>query len=101
MGAVRVARVDGAALVSIAAQYDAVADIVESVVGTHLSALSFDGYAAGRDHTAHGEALRAALDDVVVALRVWARSAGGVASELRVSAARYAQADADTASRVR
>jgi hypothetical protein len=45
--------------------------------------------------------LRAALDDVVVALRGWARSAGGVASELRASAARYAQADAYAASRVR
>lgn len=101
MGAVRAARIDGAALASIAAHYEVVADIVESTVGAHLSALSFDGSAAGRNHTAHGEALRAALDDVVVALRGWARSAAGVAAELRASAIRYAQADADAASRVR
>ncbi|KUI25806.1 hypothetical protein AU196_23810 [Mycobacterium sp. IS-1742] len=101
MGAVRAARVDGAALVSIATQFDSVADIVDSVVRKHLSALSFDGSAAGRDHAAHGEALRAAVDDVVVALHGWARSASGIAAELRASAVRYAQVDADAAARVR
>ena len=101
MGAVRAARVDGAALVRIAAEFDSAANIVESAVSTHLSALSFDGSAAGRDYAVHGEALRSAVDDVVMALRGWARSASGVAAELRASAARYAQADADAASRVR
>lgn len=101
MGAVQVARVDGAALVSIAAKYDVAADIVESAVRRHLSVLSFDGSAAGRDYAAHGEALRAAVDDVVVELRGWALTAGAVARELRASAARYAQADADAAARVR
>lgn len=101
MGAVRAAHVDGAALVRIAAQFDSTANIVESVVMANLSALSFDGSAAGRDYAAHGEAFRAAVDDVVVALRGWTRSAAGIAAELRASAARYAQADADAASRVR
>jgi len=100
MGAVRAAHVDGAALVRIAAQFDSTAGVVD-VVGAKLSALSFDGSAAGRDYAAHGEALRAAVDDVVVGLRGWARSAAGIAAELRASAARYAQADADAASRVR
>ncbi|KUI33942.1 hypothetical protein AU195_07995 [Mycobacterium sp. IS-1496] len=101
MGAVRAAHVDGAALVSIAAHFDSVANLVDSVVRTHLSMLSFDGSAAGRDYAAHGHALRAAIDDVVAMLHGWARSASGVASELRASAVRYAQADADAASRVR
>lgn len=101
MGAVQAARVDGAALVSMAARYDAAASIVETAVRTHLSALSFDGSAAGREYVAHGNALRASVDDVVAALPGWARSAADIADTLRASAARYAEADADTASRVR
>ncbi|BBY17448.1 type VII secretion target [Mycolicibacterium litorale] len=100
MGAVQAARVDGAALVGIAGRYDAAASIVDSAVRSHLSALSFDGSAAGRGYVAHGDALRAAVDDVVVALHTWARSAAGIAAMLRASATRYAQADADAASRV-
>jgi hypothetical protein len=101
MGAVRAACVDGAALVSIAGQYDAAAAMVDSAVRTHLSSLSFDGSAAGQEYAARGDALRAAVDDVVVALHGWARSAAAAASELRAAAARYADADADAASRVR
>ncbi|MGE2715667.1 type VII secretion target [Mycolicibacterium litorale] len=100
MGAVQAARVDGAALVSIADRYDAAAGMVEAAVRTHLSALTFDGSAAGREYTAHGDMVRAAVDEVVVALHGWARSATGIAAQLRASAARYAQADADMAARV-
>lgn len=101
MGAVRAARVDGSALVSIAGQYEAAAGIVESAVRTHLSALSFDGTSAGRAYAAHGDALRGAVDDVTAALLGWARSAAGIGAELRASAARYARADAHAADRVR
>ncbi|WP_197374324.1 type VII secretion target [Mycolicibacterium baixiangningiae] len=101
MGAVQAARVDGAALVSMAGRYDAAASIVDAAVRTHLSALSFDGSAAGRGYAVHGDALRAAVDDVVAALQGWARSAADVAAALRATAVRYAEADADAASRVR
>lgn len=101
MGVIQPARVDGAALVSIAAHYDAAAELVESAVRGQLSAISFDGAAAGRAYAAHGNALRAAVDDIAVALRGWARTASGIAAELRASAARYAQADIDAAARVR
>jgi hypothetical protein len=101
MGAVQAARVDGAALVSMAGRYDSATSMVEAAVRTHLSALSFDGSAAGREYAAHGDALRAAVDDVVAALNGWARSAAEIAATLRASATRYAEADADAASRVR
>lgn len=100
MGAVRAARVDGAALVNIAGRYDAAAAIVDTAVRTQLSALVFDGSAAGRAYVAHGDVVRAAVDDVVVALRAWARSASDIAAQLRASAVHYAAADADAAARV-
>ena len=101
MGAVQAAYVDGAALVRIAGQYEAAAGIVESAVRTHLSSLSFDGAAAGRAYVTHGDALRHAVDDVAAGLLGWARSAAGIGTELRASAARYARADAHAADRVR
>ncbi|KUI32657.1 type VII secretion target [Mycobacterium sp. GA-2829] len=100
MGSVRAARVDGAALVGIAAQYEAAAGIVEDAVRKHFSTLAFDGSVAGRAYAAQGEALRAAVDDLAVALSGWARSASGIAAALRASATRYADADADAAARV-
>jgi hypothetical protein len=87
--------------VSIAGRYEAAASTVESAVRTHLSSLSFGGAAAGRAYAAHGDALRGAVDEVAGALLGWARSAAGIAAELRSSAARYADADADAADRVR
>src|SRR5262245_18761193 len=60
MGQPDVARVDVAALHAVARQYETVADIVESVVRTHLTGLAFDGAVAGRTHVARGDALRAA-----------------------------------------
>ena len=60
MGEPDVARVDVAAVLAAARQYDAAADIVDSAVRTHLTGLAFDGAAAGRVHVAHGDALRVA-----------------------------------------
>lgn len=45
-------------------------------------------------HTAHGEALRAAIDDVVAGLHRWTRAATEIAAELRACADRYVDADA-------
>ena len=60
----------------------------------------FDGAAAGRMHAARGDALRAAIDDVVDRLRQWARAAAEIAAELRACADRYAEADARAARRI-
>jgi hypothetical protein len=101
MGQPDVARVDVAALHAVARQYEAAADIVDAAVRTHLTGLVFDGAAAGRIHVARGDALRAAVDHVVDQLGQWSRAAAEIAAALRASADRYAEADANAASRVR
>jgi delta 1-pyrroline-5-carboxylate dehydrogenase len=100
MGQSEVARVDVAALHTVARQYEAAADVVEGAVRTHLSGLVFDGAVAGRMHVARGEAVRAAVDHVVDQLRQWSRAAAEIAAVLRASADRYAEADARAARRV-
>ena len=62
MGEPDVARVDVAALFGVARQYEAVADIVDGAVRSHLTGLAFDGATAGRMHVARGDALRDAVD---------------------------------------
>ena len=100
MGEPHAARVDVAAMRDIARQYDTAAEIVDAVVRTHLAGLAFDGASAGRLHAARGDALRTAVDRVVDDLREWSRAAAEIASALRVSADRYADADARAARRV-
>ncbi|HJT92770.1 MAG TPA: type VII secretion target [Mycobacterium sp.] len=100
MGQPDAARVDVAALIGVARQYEAVADIVDGAVRSHLSGLAFDGAAAGRMHAARGDALRYAVDDVVAGLRQWSRAAAEIAAALRASADRYAAADDLAARRV-
>lgn len=94
------ARVDPAALIDVAARYEAVADLVDTAVRVHLSALSFDGAVAGRAHGMQGAALRRAVDGIVSSLGDWSRAATGIAGALRETAARYAEADARAAQRV-
>lgn len=83
-----------------ARQYDAAADIVEAVIRTHLTGLRFDGATAGRGHTAHGDALRLAVEVVVDRLHDWARAAAEIAAELRTCADRYVDTDAFAARRI-
>jgi hypothetical protein len=100
MGQADVARVDVAALIGVARQYETVADIVDGAVRSHLTGLAFDGAAAGRMHVARGDALRSAVDHVVDSLRQWSRASAEIAAVLRTSADRYAEADAHAARRV-
>ena len=100
MGQAEVARVDVAALHAIARQYEAVSDIVEGLVRTHLIGLAFDGAVAGRMHVARGDALRVVVDHVVDQLRQWSRASAEIGAALRASADRYAEADSSAASRV-
>jgi hypothetical protein len=94
------ARVDIAAVLGAARQYDAAADIVDTAIRTHLTGLRFDGAVAGRLHTARGDALRLAVDDVVDRLHQWSRAASEVAAELRSCADRYVEVDASGARRM-
>jgi Excreted virulence factor EspC, type VII ESX diderm len=100
MGEPNVARVDVAALIGVARQYETVADIVDGAVRSHLTGLAFDGAAAGRIHVARGDALRFAVDRIVDGLRQWSRASAEIAAALRASADRYAEADAYAARRV-
>ena len=100
MGEPDVARVDVAAVLGAARQYEAAADLVDTAIRTHLTRLRFDGAVAGRMHTAHGDALRLAIDDVVDRLHEWARAATEIAAELRCCVDRYADVDARGARRI-
>jgi uncharacterized protein YukE len=95
-----IARVDVAAVLDIARQYDAASDMVDAAVQTHLTGLRFDGAVAGRIHAAQGDALRLAVDDVVHRLRQWARACAEIAAELRSCADRYVDVDARGAQRI-
>jgi hypothetical protein len=100
MGQAEAARVDVAGLHAVARKYEAVADIVDGAVRTHLSGLMFDGAAAGRAHVARGDALRVAVNRVVDQLEQWSRAAAEIAAALRASADRYAEADVSAARRM-
>lgn len=100
MGELNVARVDVGALLGVARQYDAAADILDSAVRTHLAALAFDGAVAGRAHVAGGDAVRNAVDRIADRLWDWSRACAEIAAALRVSADRYVEADAAAARRV-
>jgi hypothetical protein len=100
MGERDVARVDVAALLGVAGEYDAAADAVDAVVRTQLAGLAFGGAAAGRMHVARGEAVRVAVDVVVARLRAWSRASAEIAAALRTSAFRYDEADVRSGRRV-
>lgn len=99
MGQPDAARVDVAALLGVARQYETSADIVDGAIRTHLN-LEFDGAGAGRMHTGRGDSLRAAIDLIVDQLWQWSRASREVAAALRASADRYVEADGRAAQRV-
>ena len=98
MGETDAARVDVAALLAVAGQYQEVADSIDAALRTHLLGLAFDGASAGRAYVARGDALRAGVDGIVARLREWSRAATEIAVTLRASADRYVDADARAAS---
>jgi hypothetical protein len=86
-------RVDCAAVRAAAQRFDAAAEVLDEMLRGQLSRLRFDGAVAGRDHTAHGDAVRAALDRLSAGVVQWSRAAQEVAAALRVTADRYADAE--------
>ncbi|MGV0792772.1 type VII secretion target [Mycolicibacterium sp. XJ1819] len=100
MGTTDVARVDVAAVLDVARNYQLAADVVDAAVRTHLTGLGFDGATAGRRYVAHGDAVRAEVDRIVGQLRQWSRAAAEISAALRASAQRYADADAHAAVRL-
>lgn len=100
MGETDATRVDVAALLSVARQYQAVAESLDAAVRTHLTGMLFGGAVAGRAYTGQGDAVRTGVNEVVNQLRQWSRAAAEIAATMRASADRYADADARAARRV-
>ena len=93
MGERDAARVDVAALLGVAGEYEAVADTVDAVVRTRLAGLQFGGAGAGRVHVVRGEVVRLAVDGIADRLREWSRASAEIAATLRNTALRYDEAD--------
>lgn len=87
-------------MLDAARQYDTASDIVDAAIRTHLTGLRFDGAVAGRIHTAQGDAIRLALNDLVHRLHQWARATKEIAAELRSCADRYVDVDDRGARRI-
>jgi hypothetical protein len=87
-------------MLDVARQYDTASDIVDAAIRTHLTGLRFDGAVAGRIHTAQGDAVRLALNDLLHRLHQWARAAKEIAAELRSCAYRYVDVDDRGARRI-
>lgn len=90
MGNAHTARVDVAALDTIAGRYD---DAVVLIERAARGRLGFDGASAGRAHADNGDQWRRTLEAVSTDLTVWARAAGEIGTALRVGARRYRDAD--------
>lgn len=97
MGERDVARIDPSGVRDIAQRCEAVAD---ALAVAPLLRWYFDGFCGGRDHAARAATLRAALDQSADQLRAWASASAEAAAGLRVSSARYEDADADLAGRL-
>ncbi len=92
--------VDAAGVRTVASRFDDTAQLIDDAVRTHLARLAFDGAAAGRAYTGHGDALRVALNRLAGGLSQWTRASVEIATALRASAERYAEADLSAAGRV-
>ncbi|OBG63302.1 type VII secretion target [Mycobacterium sp. E735] len=92
--------IDVAATHRVADQFRAAADLLDRALSDQLGRLAFGGAAAGRAHTARGDALRVELERLTAEVAQWSRASGEIASALRVSADRYADAEAYAAERI-
>jgi hypothetical protein len=92
--------VDVAAVHRVADQMVTAAEIIERVVGDHLTRLTFSGATAGRAHAARGDVLRAQLERLVSDVSQWSRAAVEIAGALRTGAERYADAEMYAAARI-
>lgn len=91
--------IDVSATYRVAGQFDAAAELIDHAVAD-LTRLEFGGAVAGREHTARGDALHAALQRLTAELSQWSRSCGEIAVTLRAGADRYADAEMYAAARI-
>ena len=84
---------DAATVHAVANRFDDTAHLIDAAVRTHFGRLAFDGTTAGRAYIGQGDAVRFALHRLGGELAQWARATAEIASVLRLSADRYAEAD--------
>lgn len=94
------ARVDVAAVLAAARQYEIAGEALDAAVRTQLSGLAFGGAEAGRLHVSRGDAVHVAIDRILDQLSSWARACSEIASALRAAADRYVEADLSAGRRV-
>ncbi|WP_328351842.1 type VII secretion target [Mycobacterium sp. NBC_00419] len=92
-------RVDTATAHAAAQRFSAAAELLETAA--HPGGLRFCGSTAGRAHTASGDRLHAALEELRVHLAQWSRAAEEVAAALRAGAQQYAEAEMRAAAALR
>jgi transposase-like protein len=96
----RNAFIDAASVRTVANRFDDAAQLIDGAVRTHFGRLAFDGATAGRAYIGHGDALRLALNRLADELAQWARATVEIATALRTSVDRYAEADLSAAARI-
>ncbi|OJZ63325.1 hypothetical protein BRW65_29845 [Mycobacterium paraffinicum] len=92
--------IDVSATHRVADQFRASAEVIERALSDQLGRLAFGGAAAGRAHTARGDALRSELGRLTAEVAQWARASVEIAAALRASADRYADAELYAAERI-
>lgn len=92
--------VDVATVYRIADQLGAAAETIDRALRDHLGRLAFSGAAAGREHAARGDALRAQLERLTAEVSQWSRAAAEIAVVLRTGADRYGDAELYAAARI-
>lgn len=92
--------IDVAATYRVAQQFGAAAEVIDRALGDQLTRLSFGGAVAGRAHTARGDSLRSELQRLAGQLSQWSRVSDQIATALRASADRYADAELYAAARI-
>jgi len=93
-------RFDSSAVLRVADQMGAAAELLDRAVADHLARLTFDGALAGRAHSARGDALRVQLERLTAEVTQWSRAAAETAAALRAGAENYADAELYAAARI-
>jgi hypothetical protein len=93
-------RFDSSAVLGVADQMGAAAELLDRAVADHLAQLAFGGAVAGRAHAARGEALRVQLERLAVEVTQWSRAAAEAAAALRAGAENYTDAELYAAARI-
>lgn len=93
-------QIDVAATHRVANQFAMAAEFIDRALSDHLARLAFGGAAAGRTHTARGDALRVEVERLVAQVSQWSRASAEIAVALRSSAERYVDAELYAAARI-